>query len=134
MDNPAVVLNPRAGHGSAGKTWKRLACRMTVCFGDLPVHVSQGPGDACRAAGQALRNGARSLICIGGDGTLNEVINAVCSLSSSPADIPIGFIPNGTGCDLVKTVPIPRDVDAAVEVLNRGREQQLDIGRISYSP
>lgn len=107
---------------------------MTVCFGDLPVHVSQGPGDACRAAGQALRNGARSLICIGGDGTLNEVINAVCSLSSSPADIPIGFIPNGTGCDLVKTVPIPRDVDAAVEVLNRGREQQLDIGRISYSP
>jgi YegS/Rv2252/BmrU family lipid kinase len=134
MDTPAVVINPLAGQGSARKAWKWLEPQIRRRFGAIPVHVTQGPGTAWHAARLALNTGARSLICLGGDGTLNEVINAVCSLSSSPADVPIGFIPNGTGCDLVKTVLIPRDVGAALEVLSLGREKRLDIGRITYHP
>ncbi len=134
MDKPAVVINPRAGRGSARKTWTWLAPGIRSRFGDIPIHITKGPGMAWQASRQALDNGARSLICLGGDGTLNEVINAVCTLSSSPADIPIGFIPNGTGCDLIKTLPIPRDVGQALEVLVSGREERLDIGRITYPP
>ena len=134
MDTPAVVINPRAGQGSARKAWTWLEPRIRSRFGAIPVHVTRGPGTAWQASRQAMDNGARSLICVGGDGTLNEVINAVCTLSSSPADIPIGFIPNGTGCDLVKTVPIPRDVGAALDVVSMGRETRLDVGRITYRP
>jgi len=67
----------------------------------------------------------------GGDGTLNEVINGIMMHEESiRSDVTIGFVPNGTGCDFVRTVPIPRDTEHALNLIAAGPARRLDLGRL----
>ncbi|MBW1727034.1 MAG: acylglycerol kinase family protein [Deltaproteobacteria bacterium] len=62
----------------------------------------------------------------GGDGTLNEVINGIMMHEESiRSDVTIGFVPNGTGCDFVRTVPIPRDTEHALNLIAAGPARRL---------
>lgn len=130
MRNPAFVINPRAGKGEINKIWPRLELLARQRFGPIQVYPTQNPGDGAGATQRALAHGAEALVCVGGDGTLNEVLNGLFQHCESPGDIPLGFIPNGTGCDLIKTVPIPRDVTEALDLLQTGQPWRIDVGRI----
>ena len=63
-------------------------------------------------------------MAVGGDGTVNEVVNGIAGL-----DVELAVIPRGTGWDFVRTYGIPRKVEGAVEVALRGRTRELDLGR-----
>jgi diacylglycerol kinase (ATP) len=66
---------------------------------------------------------------VGGDGTVNEVVNGMAS-SDAPAELAV--IPRGTGVDFVRTFDIPSDLDAAVRVASAGRSRAIDLGRATY--
>ena len=55
-------------------------------------------------------------MAVGGDGTVNEVVNGIAG-----RDVELAVIPRGTGWDFVRTYGIPRKLDGAVEVALRGR-------------
>ena len=88
--------------------------------------LSERPGQLAELARTAAA-GADLLVVVGGDGTVNEVVNGVAGL-----DVELAMIPRGTGGDFVRTFGIPRKLDQAVEVALRGRTREIDLGRGRY--
>jgi diacylglycerol kinase (ATP) len=129
----AFIVNPHAAAGSAGKSWPRIAALARDRLGAFQVFFTAGPGDATRLTREALSQGAETIVCVGGDGTLNEVVNGLMG-EDGPIrpDVAVGFIPRSTGCDLIKTVPIYRKLDRAMDIIKGGHTRILDLGRIRY--
>jgi YegS/Rv2252/BmrU family lipid kinase len=75
-----------------------------------------------------VRDGARLLVVVGGDGSVNEVVNGL----DGAADVEVAVVPRGTGWDFVRTFGIPRDLEAAVDVALHGAVREIDLGRASY--
>ncbi len=126
------ILNPRAGPGL------RRFSRVAASLGKLGIPFSSaatvGPGDAEVLARLARERDFRAIVCVGGDGTLNEVVNGLATpdgrLDRSTA---LGIIPNGTATDFVRGMGIPLNRDAAVERLLAGEESDVDVGRIEFA-
>ena len=128
----AFIVNPHAGNGSTGRAWSLLEAHARRRLGDFAVHLTSGTGDAAACARCAADQGVARLVCMGGDGTLNEVVNGIMTASARRPDLAVGFVPNGTGCDLVRTVPIPRDVRRAVDLVAENRPRSFDLGRLRF--
>jgi YegS/Rv2252/BmrU family lipid kinase len=72
------------------------------------------------------------VVAVGGDGTINEVVNGLLGSAAPPAiTTRLGLLPMGTGGDLRRTLGIPRDVDAAAAILRSGRSRRVDAGRVT---
>ena len=129
----AFIVNPHAAAGSAGREWPKIKTLARDRLGPFSAHFTTGSGDAVRLTRQALRNGADIIVCVGGDGTLNEVVNGLMG-EDGPIrpETMLGFIPRSTGCDLIKTVPIYRELDRALDVIKNAHTLFLDLGRIRY--
>jgi YegS/Rv2252/BmrU family lipid kinase len=87
--------------------------------------LSESPGqlaDAAREARDAL------LVVVGGDGTMNEVVNGVAGTGAE-----IAVLPNGTGQDFGRTHGIPTGFDEAVRVALGGVSRTIDVGRVDFS-
>jgi len=128
----AFIINPQAGNGSTGRSWPGLAAYARKRLGAFQALATKRPGDAFSCSRRAVEAGVERLVCMGGDGTLNEVINGIMAASDRHAVPVLGFVPNGTGCDLVRTLSIPRDVRAAVDLIAANQTRFLDIGRLSF--
>jgi diacylglycerol kinase (ATP) len=77
---------------------------------------------------RALASGARLLVAVGGDGTVNEVVNGLAEADGAE----LAVIPRGTGADFVRTFGIPRKLEEAVGVAVSGRARAIDLGRAGY--
>ena len=129
----AFVVNPNAAMGAAGRQWPHIRALAEQRFGAVLECITAGPGDARPMTREALLGGAKIVVCVGGDGTLNEVVNGFMG-EHGPMDpeARVGFIPIGTGCDFVKTLSIPREIDRAMDVVFRSHTRVIDLGRLQY--
>ncbi len=127
------VVNPHAGNGSTGKAWPQIETRAADLLGPFEICVTGGPGDATRMTRDRLLAGADRIVCVGGDGTLNEVVNGFFD-ENGPLrkDAVLGFLPNGTGCDFCRTIPIPTGLEASLATLREGYIHTIDLGLIRY--
>ena len=66
---------------------------------------------------------------VGGDGSVNEVVNGLAGLGRQPA---VAVVPRGTGWDFSRTFGIPRKIDDAVQIALQGDIRTIDLGRASY--
>ena len=127
------IVNPNAGNGSTGLNWPHIRALAKNSLPPFKSYVTSGPGDAGCFAREAIASGAEQVVCVGGDGTLNEVLNGYMAHTASVrCGVRLGFIPNGTGCDFVKTVPIPRDTAQAINVIAESHTRCVDVGRLLY--
>jgi YegS/Rv2252/BmrU family lipid kinase len=127
------IVNPNAAMGAAGKQWPRVGALCRERLGDFTSFVTSGPGDARELARREVLKGSSLIVCVGGDGTLNEIVNGLMN-DQGPVrdDVAVGFVPFGTGCDFRRTLGIPRDPVEAVKLLCEGRAQPIDLGRLTY--
>jgi len=116
------VVNPAAGHGRAKKNWERVR-PLTEALGDCAVRFTEGPLHGQEVGREAARQGFDRVCVFGGDGTINEVANG---LVGSPTALAI--IPTGSANDLVRTFPIPWDIEEAVRVAHSGVRRRIDVG------
>ena len=129
----AFIVNPHAGHGSTGLKWPMIKALAQDRIGDFTSYITTCAGDARQFTRDAITNGATLIVCVGGDGTLNEVVNgAMAHDGSVRSDVVIGFVPNGTGCDFIRTVSIPSDITEAVELIAERPTGRIDLGRIIF--
>jgi len=128
----AFIVNPHAGNGSAGSNWPFIEALAGDRLGHFEIYMTQKPGDAVMFAKDAVAKEARLLVCVGGDGTLNEVVNGIMMHEESiRSDVTLGFVPDGTGCDFVRTVPIPQNIEHAIDLIAGGPVRSIDLGRLS---
>ncbi len=93
---------------------------------EVTIRPTQARMDACSAAEYACLDGGYDLlVCSGGDGTLNEVVQG---LMYSEKPLPVGYIPCGSTNDFARGLRIPMDIEAAAEWLMCGHLYHCDVG------
>ena len=127
-----IILNPASRSGRAARLWPRIASRVRDAIGPAQVEETRAPRDAERLAAEAAAGGVERILVAGGDGTLSEVANGL--LQAGLADrAHLGLLPFGTGGDLARGLGVPPRLEAALEVVVRGRVRRIDAGRLEYS-
>src|SRR5690348_11786316 len=88
--------------------------------------VTYAVGDATAFAADAARRGVDVVAAVGGDGTLNEVVNGLDGY-----DVPLGVIPVGTANDFARQVGIPADADHAMDVILQRKPRRFDTASLN---
>ena len=130
-----VVVNPASAGGRTFKRWPETAALLLGAGIDFETHMTRSPGDATEAVRSALKDGCRRVVAVGGDGTLNEVVDGFFDADGSPLGdhATLGLIPSGTGGDFRRTAGIPTTARSAVEILSDGSVRRVDVGRIDFA-
>lgn len=134
MPSVTLIANPRAGRGAVQQALPRVQEALEQHGLTFRLVPTERPGHATEIARAAVREGARLVVALGGDGTIHEVVNGMMG-DDGPVnpDAMLGILPSGTGCDTAKTFGIPTDPVAAVRHLAGDRTWgRLDVGRIRY--
>jgi diacylglycerol kinase (ATP) len=129
----AFIVNPNAAMGTVKREWPMIQDMAKYRLGMCQAFLTAGPGHATTLTRRALEQGNKVVVCVGGDGTLNEVVNGFMG-EDGPLrpGVTLGFIPRGTGCDFIRTVPVPKELDKALDAIKDSRARHIDLGRISY--
>lgn len=127
-----VIVNPASGNGRGRKRWPKIADSLREHGFNYEVVFTTGPDDATRIAREMATGGAHTIVAVGGDGTVNEIINGMLR-----DDLPVNaetrlvVIPCGTGKDLGRTLGTGAP-EAAASALRANSTTLMDIGRIRF--
>ncbi len=127
MKDALIIINPVAGRGGyknglgdALHTLYKNGIRPTLSF-------TKGTKDATHIAAAEAKN-YELICCVGGDGTLSEVVAGLMEVDAPP---PIGYIPLGTANDVATTLRLPKnDMSGAARIIARGVPRYWDVGRL----
>ncbi len=133
MTNVRVIFNPMAAGGRAA----RLEPALRACLADGAAKAglemewieTQTVGHATALAQEAASQGCELVVAVGGDGTVNEVVNGLMRANNNHLTT-LGVIPTGSGNDFAWLAGIPLDPLAACRRLFDGRVQVVDVGHI----
>jgi len=131
--NWIAIVNMAAGGGRTKKDWpfiaqilQREGIRFEPCFTDRRLHASV-------IARNKIKEGYSKIIVVGGDGTMNEVINGVFAQKRVlTTEVMLGMISVGTGNDWARTFNIPSDYEGAVRTIKQQKTFIQDAGLVNY--
>ncbi len=117
-----------SANGSTGRRWPEIARRAAVAGLTGDAFLSTAPGELTELARRAVDEGATLLVVVGGDGSVNEVVNGIAGRGG----VEIAVIARGTGWDFARSLQLPRDLDKAVAVALGNQSREIDLGRCTY--
>lgn len=127
MKKLLIIMNPCAGKKRANSKLADIINILNRGGYDVTCYLTAARGDAVRAAKE--RAGQFDLLlCIGGDGTFNEVISG---LLAAEASTPVGYIPAGSTNDFASSLKISKNILQAASDVVEGSPRPLDIGRFN---
>jgi YegS/Rv2252/BmrU family lipid kinase len=130
----SVIVNPNAGNGKGKTDLPRIEQLMIIAGLDYSLHFTAYRHHAAEITRTLLSEGAENLICIGGDGTLNELVNGIFTQKVIPTEkIKLALIPVGVGNDWCRTHQIPLDYAKAVDLIKNNNIMLQDVGFVSYA-
>ncbi|MCA9369007.1 diacylglycerol kinase family lipid kinase [Candidatus Woesebacteria bacterium] len=126
------IVNPRAGLGRAEKQIAEVVRQLVEKGRRIDVIHTKAPLEAINIAKKSIDQGYEMVVAVGGDGTINEVINGLAN-----SEVTLGVLPTGTGNVFAKAVGIPvwapftsRPLHEASDILFTGYRYKLDLGRL----
>lgn len=126
------MVNPRSAGGKTERRWPELRATIQEAYGAFDERFTHASGDATEMTREALRGGAELVVAVGGDGTINEVVNGFFDGQSAVSpSASFGVVPAGTGGDFIKTLGIPHETFAAAANL-KSPPRAIDVGRLHY--
>ena len=126
-----MIVNPTAGAGRTAGRWPQIIGLMKSLGLRFEHDLTEAPGHAVELAKSAARKGYDLVVAVGGDGTINEVVNGLYQ-SGRIKEVMLGIISTGSGSDYIRTVGIPRDYKEACYRLTNPRKLQVDLGVAEY--
>lgn len=128
-----VIVNPNSGKRKGAKDWVVIHGLLQAYDFTFKNVFTEYRGHATEITIQMLKAGYKNIIVVGGDGTLNEVINGVLGQKEIPTtEIKIGIIPIGTGNDWGRMYNIPADYEKSIQVIKEGKSFIQDAGLVTY--
>jgi YegS/Rv2252/BmrU family lipid kinase len=141
MRSSVIIVNEKAnwgglpnaisrvwGPGSGQHKVRQAAALLDGQGLSFSTCATQYPGHACELAAAAAAQGTDTVIVIGGDGTVNEVVNGLLTAGRDPLPR-VGIIPAGSSNDFSKSLGIPQRLREACRVIARGKVREVDVGR-----
>ncbi|MCL6626853.1 MAG: diacylglycerol kinase family lipid kinase [Alicyclobacillus shizuokensis] len=125
--NTLFLVNPAAGRGRGFRRWRVMAraLREGAKF-PFDVVFTEAPGQPEARAREAA-NSYERIVVVGGDGTVNEVVNGVFG-----RNVRIGIIPCGTGNDLARALGLPKSTRRLLNMLNHPSEVEVDVATLNH--
>jgi YegS/Rv2252/BmrU family lipid kinase len=128
-----VIVNPNAGSRKGAKDWPKISRLILDAGLDHEVALTEHRGHAIDLTLECVKQGYRKIAVVGGDGTLNEVLNGIfLQQESEPGEFLIGMIPVGTGNDWGRSFRIPFDYKKAIALLKQEKTFTQDVGKVTY--
>jgi len=118
------IINPAAGKGIALKQADRIVSAMEGLRDvEYEIKYTEKPGHATYIAREGAALGYNIVFAVGGDGTVNEVVNGLVGTGTA-----LGVIPGGSGNDFIRSLNIKGSVEEIIEGTIRGQRKQIDVG------
>jgi len=126
-----IILNPTSGNGNGLRLLPQIEQLFTKYKLRYDLVRTENPGHGIELTRQAVKDGYKTIVAAGGDGTVNEVINGLmqCKLEGLVLP-PLGVLSVGRGNDFAGSMGIPADLEAGVQALVDDHRRTIDIGRV----
>ena len=135
-----AIINPNSSHGRTRAAWPRISRALEAELGPVEPVFTDAPLAATLRTREALKDGVDLVIAVGGDGTVNEVVNGFFAPAAPGVDdLPLrpatelAILMSGTGGDFRKTFELGADLPGQVQRIARGSVRAIDVGRIDYT-
>lgn len=129
----AVVVNPVSANGTTVKRWPEIAASFTREGLSFVHSFTERPDHATEITRRYLSEGYDLIISVGGDGTVNEVVNGFFFNGDMVRkNAALSFISTGTGRDLGRTIGLPTDTDDAIRHILKSPSRPVDVGKVTY--
>ncbi len=116
------IYNPIAGKGKAQRFRSEIEPRLKAEGVSFHFWTTDAPRDATRIAKELTEHGEENIIVMGGDGTVNEVLNGL----ADPSKVKLGLIPCGSGNDFAAAIGIPSTPQGALDKILKGTAKPTD--------
>ena len=128
MKKVLVILNPHAGKMKSKTSLFNIVDALCSDGWNVTVQTTQHRGHASELSASAETDGFDLIVCCGGDGTLNEVIDGLMRTGSKT---PVGYIPAGSTNDFAASMGISLDIKKAIRNVIENEPAPLDIGQFN---
>lgn len=125
-----VIVNPNACEKRCFNFWDTIALQLDQANISYVLHKSQGSKMGIQTAKGLCEAGKRHLMVIGGDGTINEVVNGIMLSGVDPKEVFLAVVPLGRGNDWARTHSYPVHKQGNIEVFLKGDFMCHDVGKV----
>lgn len=125
------IINPHSKSGNGYRVWKKIERFLNIENVEYRACMTEYPGHAAEYAEQLTRGckEPRIIVVVGGDGTVNEVLDGLCFCGT----VTLGYIPSGTGNDLAKSLRLPKSTRRCLKkILYPKYFKLMDYGVATY--
>lgn len=122
-----LIINPNSSKGKGKKKAEFLARYFAEKKYEYDEIYTIGMGHAKQLACDAVKRGYSTIVAVGGDGTVNEVLNGIMK-SGESSKVRMGIIPTGRGNDFAWCAGIPTDTKIAADMVIEGKTKPTDVG------
>ena len=129
MKQVAFILHGKIKHRD------KFIAKINACFADsadVSFLITEHADHSIALAYKAAMSGATHVICVGGDGSLNEVVNGVMQAAQQGKDVKVGLLPHGTGNDFARTMQVTNNIQLLKKWIDEDSFRVIDIGRAEY--
>lgn len=136
-----VIVNPASANGATGRHWPEIRAALDAVLDRWDNQFTVAQGDATRLAREAVAAGYERIACVGGDGTMNEVVNGLFPIDDAMGIGPTPLKPGlvlasiraGTGGDFARYLDLPHKLPDAVQHLGTGHTRACDLGLVELT-
>lgn len=128
------IINPTAARGRAMRDWIKARKELIRLGVNVTEQLTTRPGEAVEITRQALMSDEVFLVAVGGDGTLNEVVNGFFGENDQPINpaVPIGLLPCGTGSDFHRSLGMKK-LKGACRTLAFAKTKPIDLLKVELA-
>ena len=129
-----VVVNPKASIGKSGKDWPEIKQILVNEGIDFDFVITEHHRHAIGLVRDNITGkGYKKIVAVGGDGTINEVVNGIFTQQRFPTEeITMGIVPVGTGNDWRRTFGFEIDYHENVKIIKACNTFKHDVGKVTY--
>ncbi|MCR5734777.1 MAG: diacylglycerol kinase family lipid kinase [Lachnospiraceae bacterium] len=122
------IINPLSSTGKGAEKWKIIEEILKKNGTEYSAHLTTGYLDARNHAAGLVKSGEHvTIIAVGGDGTVNEVLSGIDDFSK----VTFGYIPSGSSNDLARDIGLSKDPEEALSSILHPKEyREIDVGRL----
>ena len=131
MPYAKFIVNPVAGAGRTARKWPQIMGMVKSIGLHFEHDLTEAPGHAIELARAAAEKGYELVVSVGGDGTINEIVNGLHN-AGGLKDVMLGILSTGTGGDYIRSIGVPRQHEKACQCLINPRKLAVDLGVVEY--